>query len=233
MRPSLAPLGQATLEFISILSMVCLMAGCASSSGAAGNKLATGDPLESVSPADLFEYGARFAAHGDLLRAEEYLSVAIQRGYAATRALPLLLKVCVASQRLSSALHYAEPYLQLHPDDVRLRYLVATVQLGMSRPEQARRELQRVIHQVPDSADAQYLLGIIERDYRHDTKAAAEHFRRHQALAPQGTHAAEVAAWLRDDEAYSEFSGPGEGPGAAPTHSEAIRVEAVHAEPAQ
>jgi tetratricopeptide (TPR) repeat protein len=176
-------------------------------SGSCASVAATGDGMQGANQADpfagiaaeqLFQQGEAMARSGDLLRAEEYLSAALQRGYAPELVLPLLLKVCLASSRLSAALTYAGPYLQQHPDDYHLRYLVAAVQLGMARHEEAARELRRVLSQHPDFAPAHYLMGVVLRDYAHDPVRATQHFRQHQALDPDGLHSAEVAAWLQE-----------------------------------
>jgi tetratricopeptide (TPR) repeat protein len=191
-----------------------LLASCASSNMASGGTTPAPDPLQTVPADQLFAHGEQLAAQGDAVRAEQYLSAAMQRGFPAQRVLPLLLRVCLVSSRLGAALQYAAPYLQLHPEDHHLRYLVATVQLGLSRTHEAQRELQRILREAPDYADAHYLLGVILRDYEHDAVAAAAQFQRHQELDPSGLHALEVAAWLRE---HAELSTParfGEAPAA-------------------
>jgi tetratricopeptide (TPR) repeat protein len=165
----------------------------------AGQAKGVGDPLAEISPDQLYAQGELLARNGEVLRSEEYLSAALQRGYPAQKVLPLLLKVCLAASRLGAALNYARPYLQLHPEDYHLRYLVAAVQFGQSRPDEAARELRRVLQQQPDFAQAHYLLDVILRDHEHDLAAATQHFLRHQALDPRGLHGAEVAAWLDEN----------------------------------
>ena len=61
-----------------------------------------------------------------------------------------------------------------------------------------------MLRQAPESADAHYMLGVIERDYDHDQAAAAAHFRSYAELAPKGAHSAELAAWLREYDALSQ-----------------------------
>lgn len=182
-----------------------LMAACATvpakNGGVAGREPGA-DPLADIPAEQLFSQGQQLARQGDLLRAEEYLSAALQRGHPPAQTLPVLLKVCLAASRLGAALNYAQPYLQLHPDDYPLRYLVAAVQFGLSRPEQAARELRRVVQQQPDFAQAHYLLAVILRDHAHDLDAATRHFLRHQALDPRGLHGAEVAAWLEENASH-------------------------------
>ncbi|HEY2736310.1 MAG TPA: tetratricopeptide repeat protein [Polyangiales bacterium] len=156
------------------------------------------DPLDRIDPSALFARGERLAKQGDPIRAEQYLSASLDRGFPAVRALPLLLRVCIASSRLAVALQYATPYLRLHPDDYHLRYLVAAVQLGLGRPEESKRQLELVLQDAPDYADAHYLLGIVLRDHLQQGERAAEEFALHQQYSPRGLHGAEVAAYLRE-----------------------------------
>jgi tetratricopeptide (TPR) repeat protein len=184
----------------------CLVIALNAAMGCAGAAAETGsgttadpsvDALDRVAPDQLYQRGELLARSGDMLRAEQYVSVAVQRGYPERAALPLLLRVCVASSRFGLALQHANPYLQHHPDDYRLRYLVAAVQLGMNRTDAAQRELERVLRDAPEYADAHYLLGVILRDHGDEVGAAA-HFDAQQRLDPNGLHGAEVAAWLRE-----------------------------------
>jgi tetratricopeptide (TPR) repeat protein len=179
------------------LSCVIGCAGASAEAGAGSSRDPSVDALDRVPPEQLYQRGELLSRSGDLLRAEQYVSAAVARGYPERAALPLLLRVCVASSRFGLALQHAAPYLQHHPDDYRLRYLVAAVQLGMNRVDAAQRELERVLRDAPDYADAHYLLGVILRDHGDEAGAAA-HFDAQQRLDPDGLHGAEVAAWLRE-----------------------------------
>jgi tetratricopeptide (TPR) repeat protein len=156
-----------------------------------------GDPLSGVAPARLHARGLALARAGDYIRAEQYLSASIERGYPAERALPVLLRVCVASSRMRAALSHAEPYLERHPSAWSLRYLVASIYLGVGDIERARTSLERVIADAPDQPDAYYLLGVVLRDELGERAQAARRFARYLELAPDGRHAAEVRASLR------------------------------------
>src|SRR5262245_4822541 len=88
------------------------LSGCASATAAAGGGADQSvDPLARVSAIQLYEQGERLAHNGDPIRAEQYVSSAVQRGYPQRKALPLLLRLCVATSRLGAALQYATPYL--------------------------------------------------------------------------------------------------------------------------
>ncbi|HEX4354310.1 MAG TPA: tetratricopeptide repeat protein [Polyangiales bacterium] len=201
------------------LALALTLLAIATSACAGGNaqiadaKTARPDPLDRVDPSALFAQGERLAKQGDPIRAEQYLSAALDRGFPAARALPLLLRVCVASSRLGVALQYATPYLRLHPDDYHLRYLVAAVQLALGRPNEAARQLEMVLQDAPDYADAHYLLGVVLRDHLNDSARAAEEFALHQQYSPRGLHGAEVAAYLR--QRAREDAAPHESPPAS------------------
>lgn len=179
-------------------ALLCVSSACATATATSGgNEQQNIDPLTRVSGRELYERGEQLAHNGDPIRAEQYVSSAVQRGYPLRKALPLLLRLCVATSRLSAALQYATPYLRLHPDDYHLRYLVAAVQLGLGRAAEARRELELVVRQAPDFADAHYMLGVVLRD-QGDAPGAAREFAAHQRVNPNGLHGAEVAQWLAE-----------------------------------
>lgn len=146
--------------------------------------------------ASLFQRGQAAARRGDSVRAEQYLSLAIDRGYDVERALPLLLQVCLSSSRLRSALDHAEPYLRDHPDAEALRYLVATIHVGLAQTSEARVELEQLLRANADSSDAHYLLGVLDSD--GDVDSARTHFRAYLDVAPKGERAPEVRSRLAE-----------------------------------
>lgn len=154
------------------------------------------DPLEGVEARQLFEHGAGLAQQGDAVRAKQYIVAALERGYPHEVALPILLRVCIASDRLSSALTHAEPYLREHPDQWALRYLVATIYLGLDRVDDAARELRQVTEAAPEQALPYFTLGILEHEARGDHTTARPLLERYLALDPDGRHAAEARSVL-------------------------------------
>lgn len=175
------------------------------------------DPLADVEPRELFERAVRFAQSGDHVRAEQYLVTAIDRGFPEQRAMPLLVRVCLESSRLRTALGYAEPYLARNGDDWALRYVVATIHLGLRDAPRARQELERVIATAPEQAEPHYLLARVLRDELGDAAAAEPHFRRYLELAPEGRHAPDANAALAAPRAAAIL---GEGPAEAPGRTE-------------
>jgi tetratricopeptide (TPR) repeat protein len=146
--------------------------------------------------ATLFQRGQDAARRGDSVRAEQYLSLAVDRGYDLERALPLLLQVCLSSSRLRAALDHAEPYLRDHPDAEALRYLVATIHVGLGQTSEARVELEQLLRANADSSDAHYLLGVLDSD--GDVDSARAHFRTYLDVAPKGERAPEVRSRLAE-----------------------------------
>ncbi len=141
-----------------------------------------------------FQQGREAARNGDTLRAEQYLSLALEGGFNQQKLLPLMLKVCLQSSRLRSALDHAEPYLLQHPEDRTLRYLVATIHLSLGQIEEARLNLEQLLRTDMKDADAHYLLGILE--LKTTPGDAAEHLHTYLLLAPEGVRAAEVKSRL-------------------------------------
>lgn len=122
----------------------------------------TAEPSED--PRRTFERGKELALLGDSLRAEQYLARALERGHDPPETLRWLIGVCVTGARLRAAIHYARPYLEAHPEALRLRYVVATLYLGLGQPQHARAELHAIARRAPRWTDARALLDGIEAD---------------------------------------------------------------------
>ncbi len=147
---------------------------------------------------ELFDRGLALAKAGQLVRAEQYVSLAVASGYPQERALPVLIGVCLSSSRLRAALNYAEPYLTHHPDAWALRHLVAAIYAALGQPKRARGELEKVVRDHPSYAPAHYLLAVTLRDEYRDVVATRHSFKAYLRHSPDGEHAAEARAWLRE-----------------------------------
>lgn len=145
---------------------------------------------------ELFQRGEQAAKQGDTVRAEQYLSMALDRGFDKKRVLPIMLRVCLSGSRLRAALNHAEPYLLENPHDRRLRYLVATIHLGLGQLDDARTDLNQLLRADPNNANAHYLLGVLESGAR--VQQAPKYFRKYLELAPQGERSVEVRSRLSD-----------------------------------
>ena len=144
----------------------------------------------------LLERGKAFHAAGDLTRAEQYYAAAIQAGASEKDVLPLLLRVCVEANRLQVAIEYAEPVLKKHPEDWKLRMVVASLYSAVGQHVTARTHYEKVVEQHPDEASPHYMLGVLLRDQFSDKVGADLHFREYLRIAPQGPHAEEAKGSL-------------------------------------
>lgn len=180
------------------LSLATIGCGAASSAPRAGQ---SPDPLDTVSPEELYRRGVLLVQAGDSVRAEQYIAAAIDRGFSEDQAMPALMQACVSSSRLTAALTYAEPYLLRNPSNWPLRMLVASLHMGLAQHERAREELDRVLRDAPEEPpEAHYFLGVLLRDELEDLEGARGHFRRYLALAPEGEHRDEALAALPEEE---------------------------------
>jgi tetratricopeptide (TPR) repeat protein len=145
---------------------------------------------------ELFRLGQRAAARGDSVRAEQYLSLAIERGYPKARVLPVLLQVCLGGSRLRAALDHAQPYLDQHPNQDALRFLVANIHLGLGQNNQARAELDTLLRRSPRFEEALFLRAVLGMS--SDTEAARTDLRSYLEVTPHGLHAAEARSRLSE-----------------------------------
>ena len=175
-------------------AVTLLLAACGA--GSEPKVAAPNADADARTAAAFFADGRQAAERGDAIRAEQYLSLALARGYERAAVIPLLLQVCIAGSHLRAALNHAEPYLRQHPNDQQLRYLVATIHLGLGQREEARTDLEQLLHLNPDYADGHFLLGVL--DSEGDKDEARSHLLRCLELAPQGGHAAEARSRLSE-----------------------------------
>jgi hypothetical protein len=103
-------------RFFASFSIVLLQAaltGCASDLGPDPN---TPSAAEGATDAEqLVQKGYAAFEQGDGVRAEQYLTLAMERGYDRGKLLPVLLEICLSSSRLRAALNHAQPYLRCAP----------------------------------------------------------------------------------------------------------------------
>jgi tetratricopeptide (TPR) repeat protein len=185
-----------TIARAHLVLSIALGLACGASSTPPNARPAMPDPLADVEAEELYAHGAALAQQGDSMRAEQYIVAAVERGFPVDEALPLLIQVCVASDRLSSALSHAEPHLRQHPDRWPLRHVVGTLYLGLGRVDDAQRELERVVDQAPNAAMPHFHLGMLLYENRGDREAARPHLERYLELDPDGRHVAEARSVL-------------------------------------
>ena len=147
-------------------------------------------------PEKLVERGKMFMAVGDLTRACQYFSAALDEGAEEHEVLPLLLEAHIKSSRYRDAITIGKRYLQRRPSDYKLRFLVGTLYAAIGESAQARTEFQQVLVTHPKHAQAHYALAVILRDSENDWVRADYHFRQYLKLEPEGQHAEEARASL-------------------------------------
>jgi tetratricopeptide (TPR) repeat protein len=177
-----------------------LVAGCSPASSASSpDKVTVVNTFrKEQAPDKLLAEGKALAALGDSVRAEEYLAAALAGGGNDKEIVPILVQVCVNDGRLRSAIDYAEPYVQRHPDDTRARYLLGTLYNGIGAFDRARAEYEAVVSAAPDVAEPHWALALLLRDDVNDPNQATVQFREYLRLAPTGPHADEARASIKD-----------------------------------
>jgi hypothetical protein len=140
------------------------------------------DRARAAEAARLHAEGKRASERGDSVRAEQYLTAALRAGHDPRETLGLLLSLCLRNAHVRTALTVAEPHLAANPDDIPLRYLVATLKHSLKDHRGARRELALVLERAPDHEEAHHLLAWLEREEQPDTVDGEK------AHAPSITH---------------------------------------------
>ncbi len=155
-----------------------------------------GDPLATADAAALYAEGRGYAAVGDLVRSEQYLVAALNKGHSSHEVLPLLVEVCVRGNRYDTALFHTKPFLERDPANWRLRYLMATLHSAVGREDRAIEHLEQVLVDAPTEPDAHYTLGRLLWA-RNDKPRAVLLLQQYLELAPDGGHVASASSLLR------------------------------------
>ena len=152
---------------------------------------------DALSAAELFDAGKRFLAASDLVRAEQYLASALGQGFDERACVPALLEATLRGSRLRSALSYAEPALIHHPNDRKLRQLVAAIHLVLGDLKTAEQNLRKVLASNDDQPESHYLLALVLGRRNGEPEERTRAWQRYLELAPEGRHADEARAALR------------------------------------
>lgn len=148
----------------------------------------TGDQLLAI--AEVAERG------GDHLRAQQYLQTALNIGVDPERVLPQLLHLYIADGQYRLAIDMLQHQLRTHPQQSRLRLLLADLYAATQLTAAAVDEYERVLTAAPDSARAHYALATLLHDAGYERARADQHFRAYLASAPTGPHADEARSLL-------------------------------------
>ncbi len=160
---------------------------------------------------DLSARGEELAGAGDDIRAEHYFVAALEVGAPVDEVLPRLLKVCVRSQRYSSALQYAQDYGSGAEPTETLQLVTASLYLATADVGKAQALLERLVASGA-SARAHLMLGDIYAEDLRDYARADEQYTAYLALAPDDAEAAQVRLRLLHPLAPSGVPRPGERP---------------------
>jgi Tfp pilus assembly protein PilF len=174
---------------------VFALAGCASSPSAQVKDKMQAMHAEET-PDKLVARGKAFAAVGDLTRAEQYLSAALDAGADDHVVVPMLLRVCIQDRRYRAAIAYAQEFMRKHPKDSAMRFVLGTLEAGVGEVKAAKGDLEEVCSEQPDRPEAHYALAVLLRDAHTDLSSMDRHFREYLRLDPQGAHADEARAAL-------------------------------------
>ncbi len=192
--------------FIAVVLVSSALCGCAETPGDRLQKNVK-TIRHDQKPDRLIELGKGFASVGDLTRAEQYFSAAIESGADERLVLPLLLRVCILDGRFPMAIQYAENHLQHAPTDIATRFVVGTLYSAIGDTEKAQRAYNQVLEVEPDNADAHFALAVLLRDIGGDPVLADHHFREYLRLKPGGAHVEEAQASLLKTVPGSDGSG--------------------------
>ena len=140
--------------------------------------------------------GKAFAQVGDLIRAEQYLSSALDHGADPDDVMPLLLRVCFQSGHFRTFIDRAQEYLITHPNNVPLRFLLGSLLIEVAHDYGAARDhLERVVADDPTHAEAHYALAVVARE-QLDLVRADRHCREYLRLSPDGPFADDARSSL-------------------------------------
>lgn len=123
---------------------------------------------------------------GDGLRAQQYLLMARQRGADLGKTLPWLLRLYVSDGQYRVAIDTARVYLELHPEQLTLRILLATLYEATALDIAAIDQYERVLSVAPSEPRAHYALASLLHRNQQERLRADQHFRAYLALEPNG-----------------------------------------------
>ena len=146
------------------------------------------DPIAATPAEELRAKGLAHARRGDLTRAQQYLSAAQAKGFDEKVIVPELVKICIAASRLRAALAFAEPYVDKHPEDAGMSYVVGTIHLALGDLQRASSHLSGALRPSHIMIDAAYSLALIAMEEGR-TGEAREHLKHYLRAAPKGQFA--------------------------------------------
>jgi protein O-GlcNAc transferase len=174
-------------RLLALAISLALASSCATR--AAQQKKEAEDIRNETSATELFARGEASAAAGDMARAEQYFVASLKAGADERQVTRRLLVVCAIDHRYPVALDYVDTYLRHHPTDTELRFARGSLYAATGDRDQAEIDLQQVISEHPEWAEAHFELATVLREAGDAVVRADEHYREYLKLAPQGPHA--------------------------------------------
>lgn len=153
------------------------------------------DPIAAAPAAQLRGQGLAYARRGDFVRAQQYLAAAKLKGYESRIIVPELVKVCVAGSRLRAALLYGEPYLQRHPEDAGMSYVVGTIHLALGDIHRATVHLNGALRAEDLMIDAAFSLALVASKEGR-VKEQARFLRQYLSVKPAGRYSTQAKVML-------------------------------------
>ena len=171
---------------------ICLGFGCANLQRP---PLTTQPEPAPLTQNQLIEVAGALDQRGDLVRAEQYWTLALAQGAEAKHVLPPLMAACLRDRQYRLALQYGTDQLRRQPNDRELRMLTGTLHEAVGDYPAAVQAYQTVLQQQPDRADVHYLLA--QALTKGGAHAEADlHYRKYIELDPNGAYAERAQASL-------------------------------------
>jgi tetratricopeptide (TPR) repeat protein len=182
-------------DFLSILAIACLAWGCTKAPGAKVR-----DEIQSIrggnDPERLTKLGEAYRSVGDMNRAAQYFALAIEMGGDEKKLVPRVIEARIQDKQYRLSIALGEEYLRKHPEDVSLRFVVASLHGALSETDEAKHALEQVLRMAPQHPEAHYAMAVLMRDQRKDLLQADVHFREYLTIDANGPHAEEARGSL-------------------------------------
>ena len=175
-----------------LASLLSLVVACGGNAKPAAREFDAEVAERESTPEKLLYRGRMFAQVGDLTRAEEYFTAAIERGANDIEVFPLLIRVCVQDARYRLALKHAEEHLRKHPGDTDALRIQGSLYYAIGDGPRAEEILLRVAGLAPRDSETQFMLAVLYRDMLKDRVRARARFQQYLTIAPNGKHAEEA-----------------------------------------
>jgi tetratricopeptide (TPR) repeat protein len=183
-----------SFRICALLSLLAISAACVSQQqGPKGPP--PNDPIASVAASELRAQGLGFARRGDLVRAQQYLSASMAKGFDEGVIVPEIVKVCIASSRLRAALAFAEPYLMRNPEDAGMQYVVGTIHMALGNLQEASAHLDGALRAGSLGEDALFSLALVA-EQRGDHEIVRTNLERYLSGSPRGRYASRAKSML-------------------------------------